>query len=386
MPVLGVAALAAVSACQFPASKGPGDPPPPPPPTSTIQVQAAGLAVSSHDFGKAIKAVRSPDVSFSIVNEGNGSVQIGSSAVQVTGANASDFVVTQPPGAMLANGQSVDFQVAFQPSTSSTESATVKVTPAGGAASVSFPVSGSGTDFGIQLADHSLATSQAFGVLEQGASSSPVTFTVYNAGSGSLDLTAQGTGTESSDFVVSALSPSATVAAKSSATFTVTFAPTTYGSRTAQVVVAGPGATPSASFSVSGTGSSGTISLTDPNSTTLTSGQTFDLAAPSGVDHGSAGSMQLTVTNTGTHALYFLDSTPRLASGGSAAFAVTLGGLFPSSLAAGAHTTFTITWGAQVNTTLADDTYNDTLIVETSDEVTGTVSIPVTYIYHNGLY
>ncbi|HTO24214.1 MAG TPA: choice-of-anchor D domain-containing protein, partial [Spirochaetia bacterium] len=257
---------------------------------------------------------------------------------------------------------------------------------AGGAASMSIPVSGSGTDFGIQLADHSLVTSQAFGVQEQGASSSPVTFTVYNAGSGSLDLTAQGTGTESSDFVVSALSPSATVAAKSSATFTVTFAPTTYGSRTAQVVVAGPGATPSASFSVSGTGSSGTISLTDPNSTTLTSGQTFDLAAPSGVDHGSAGSMQLTVTNTGTHALYFLDSTPRLASGGSAAFNVSLGGLFPSSLAAGAHTTFTITWGAQVNTTLADDTYNDTLIVETSDEVTGTVSIPVTYIYHNGLY
>jgi len=345
------------------------------------------MPVSSHDFGTGIVSVLGPTVGFSIVNQGSSAVRISSNPVKVSGTDAADFVVVEPSAATLGSGQSAAFGISFKPSSAKPgESATVTVTPSSGASPVSFPVSGSGTDFGIQLADHSPATSQAFGIQEQGASSSPVSFTVYNSGNGSLTLTALGSGTESGDFVVSALSPSATVAAGSSATFTVAFSPTTYGSRTAQVVVAGPGNTPSASFTVSGTGSSGTISLTDPYSHTISNGQTFNVASPSGVDYGSAGSMQLTVTNTGSQALYFLDSTPSLASGGSAAFNVSLGGLFPSSLGAGAHTTFTISWGAQVNTTLADGTYNDTLIIETSDEVTGTLSIPVTYVYHNGLY
>jgi len=65
------------------------------------------------------------------------------------------------------------------------------------------------------------------------------TFTIYNTGSAKLDITGiTKTGTNESDFSIGSLTPASPILSGGSATFTVTFAPTATGARTATIHIA----------------------------------------------------------------------------------------------------------------------------------------------------
>lgn len=86
-----------------------------------------------------------------------------------------------------------------------------------------------------------------FGNQVSGTSSSVTTFTIENTGTATLNLTGTPlvsiSGTNSSEFSLSTVSTSSTVAASGTTTFTVTFSPTSQGSKSAKISIANDDAT-----------------------------------------------------------------------------------------------------------------------------------------------
>lgn len=64
---------------------------------------------------------------FTIENTGNGTLTLGTEAVSLSGANASDFSVTSQPASTVAPSGSTTFTVEFEPSASGTRTATLTI-------------------------------------------------------------------------------------------------------------------------------------------------------------------------------------------------------------------------------------------------------------------
>ncbi|MEI7898495.1 MAG: choice-of-anchor D domain-containing protein, partial [bacterium] len=115
--------------------------------------------------------------------------------------------------------------------------------------SVAFNVTNPLPEINIKQSATNIASAGSYGFGDQlsGTSSSAITFTIENIGS--ADLTLTGTpkiaigGTNASEFTVDQSSTTATVAAAGTTTFTITFSPTTQGSKTAAISIANNDAT-----------------------------------------------------------------------------------------------------------------------------------------------
>lgn len=80
------------------------------------------------DFGSQAAASGSVTRTFSIVNEGLGSLLLsGSPAVVLAGANANQFSVTQPANNAVKPGAVVTFTVTFDPTTAGSKAATLSI-------------------------------------------------------------------------------------------------------------------------------------------------------------------------------------------------------------------------------------------------------------------
>jgi hypothetical protein len=178
------------------------------------------------------------------------------------------------------------------------------------------------------------------------------TYTINNLGSAPLTIgTLTKTGTNASEFVVSALPTS--IPAQSSATFTITFTPTATGTRTANIsFVNGDADENPFNFDIAGTGLPGVtpeiniqglgVDIVDGASAGSTT---------NGTDFGSAlaGSpivRTFTIQNTGTGALT-LSGTQRAVITGDAAFTVTAQPT-SSTVSAGSSLTFQVTFNSAI--------------------------------------
>lgn len=177
------------------------------------------------------------------------------------------------------------------------------------------------------------------GSINVGSSSSAITFTVKNTGTGPLTLTNPLTkdGTNAADFTVSSIATS--VAAGGSTAFTVTFAPSAAGSRTAAIHLASNDANETPfDINLTGTGVAvPEIAIEQPVGTNLTDGSatvnvgTVNLGGSSSPltftvkSLGSAPLTSLGLTKDGSHAADFTLSTvaTSVAAGGSTTFTVT---------------------------------------------------------------
>jgi C1A family cysteine protease/subtilisin-like proprotein convertase family protein len=93
-----------------------------------VDGDAVSSAVDYTDFGAVNAAGGAMAHTFTIQNTGTTTLNLtGSPRVQITGANAADFTVTQPSSSTLAAGGSVTFQVTFDPSACGTRTATVNI-------------------------------------------------------------------------------------------------------------------------------------------------------------------------------------------------------------------------------------------------------------------
>jgi hypothetical protein len=180
------------------------------------------------------------------------------------------------------------------------------------------------------------------------------TYTINNLGEAPLTIgTLTTTGTNASEFVVSALPTS--IPAQSSATFTITFTPVGTGTRTANIsFVNGDADENPFNFEIAGTGLPGVtpeINLRGGSPLADILDGASAGSTTNGTDFGSAlaGSpivRTFTIQNTGTGALT-LSGTPRAVITGDAAFTVTAQPT-SSTVSAGSSLTFQVTFNSAI--------------------------------------
>ncbi len=310
------------------------------------QASALTDGVSAVSFGAVSVGNSSAPLTFTITNSGNASMT--SLAVGTDGTNASDFSVdTSGMLTTLAAGNSTTFNVTFSPSATGARIAALHIASNVSGAKNPFDIILTGADApapeiaveqpaGTELADN--VSTVSYGDVLTGV---PVvkTFTVKNIGDATLNLTTvTKDGTDAAEFTVSSLS-SGTVAPGASATFSVTFTPSTLGAKTAAIHIGSDDADESAfDISLTGNGVTVDIAVEQPEGTNLTDGV-------SSIDYGSTVpgttvTRTFTIKNTGTATL----SLSGVLIDGTNADEFSIGSLSGSGVLPGGAATFDVTF------------------------------------------
>jgi uncharacterized cupredoxin-like copper-binding protein len=288
------------------------------------------MSVSGNtDFGAVLRG-QSATRTFVVKNTGTAPLILtGASAVQIVGADASDFRIMRISSKTVAPGRSATVTVRFTPSSDGSRSATAAIN------------SNAINQSLFQLALVGTAVSPAISVVGSTAFSPTIIgqavtqfFTICNTGTATLVLTnrvlVQIAGAQAKEFkvtqpTVKTLTPGATAA------FLITFKPSAIGNRTATMrILSNAFGQKSFQVGLSGTGAAPAISV----SGTVQFGQ---------VAIGNSISQTYTITNTGTADLTLSGNSPITISGAQASdFQITQPGA--ATLAPGSSTTFTVTF------------------------------------------
>lgn len=207
---------------------------------------------STYAFPSQAIDSQSSEVRFLIANSGSGTLDLtGDPLVSVTGSHSSQFIVTQQPSqdTVVSNGN-IFFYVAFAPTgVTGTRTATLQIENSDANESpYSIVLTGEATESGegttepeinikMDDTDYASGSSVDFGDVSVDTDQN-LTFTIENNGDAPLTLSGSPLavlgGSDSSHFTVTQPS-SATVAASGTTTFSISFSPTTTGSKTATV-------------------------------------------------------------------------------------------------------------------------------------------------------
>ncbi|MFM2213268.1 MAG: hypothetical protein RL427_531 [Bacteroidota bacterium] len=288
---------------------------------------------------------------FTIRNLGNIELNIG--AITIAGINASDFAITSLPNQIVAPFGTTTFTVTFSPSATSTRTAIISIENNDNNENpFNFTVQGFGVNpeidiqgNGVSILDSTIPAATTANWTNFNSDSGTRTFTIFNQGNIALNIGAiTFIGANAAEFTVTT-PPSSSVAAFSSTSFTVTFAPTALGIRNAQIrVLNNDNDENPYDFNLSGIGVDKEIDL-QGNGLSIATG---DIVASinDGTDFGpvdvniatvtrtftisNSGSMPLTISNptiTGTNASEFsitaFPSTLNIAGNSSTTFQVT---------------------------------------------------------------
>lgn len=286
-----------------------------------------------------------------IKNTGNVAITLPGSpnVVILSGADISQFSVTQPAASSLAAGASVTFSINFKPvGTVGPRTAIIKIQSTDTAVA-SFQMNLTGMAeaeaprLAVSVGATQIASNGSYGIgsVEAESSGTPVTFTVKNTGSATatLDGPPAVSSTNTTEFALNLTGFPATIAPNASATFTIQFSPNITGSRSSNIAVAYDGVL-AFLFSVTGTGTPKpvpTIAISH-NSSGFTSGgsiPTFGAVWPT----ITSSAKTVTISNTGTATMTGIAlSKPSGDTGDFIISAFSAG----TTLAAGASGTFTI--------------------------------------------
>ncbi|HLA56091.1 MAG TPA: choice-of-anchor D domain-containing protein, partial [Flavobacterium sp.] len=309
------------------------------------------------DFGTIDLSVTVTNT-FTIHNLGTtGTLTIG--AITFTGANPTNFSVIAAPAANVSPGSSTTFTVRFTPSAVGTRTATINIASndydessytfslQGIATHSEINVQGNGAD--IVDGDITPVTTDwtDFGTASVTSGTIVRTFTIQNKNTATTPLSVGAisiSGTNASDFTVTAL-PAASVAINSSTTFQVTFNPGAMGLRTASISIANNDGNESPyNFSIQGTGTDAEIDV-QGNAISITDGDATPTTADwtgFGTTDVASGTIARTFTIENEGNLTLTISTPVISGTNAADFSLTASPA--TSLAAGATTTFTVTF------------------------------------------
>lgn len=296
-----------------------------------VRVQGGSLDLGAYEFGQAINA---PDISVeypggTILADGQDTVDLSTFAAQprtfvirntgnevlanlavaVTGANSSDYVITQPVLKGLSINATTTFTVTFRPKAVGNRVAQLRIasndpdenpfdiTLNGNSAlpdiAVEYPV-GTGLTSGSSTVD--------YGTIDA-TSSSTRTFTIRNTGAGNLQIDSINvTGGDASSFKASAPAASFLIPGAST-TFTVSFSGAA-GDALASTIIIGnsdPDAEAAFKINVKGFGKrSPEIVLSQPFSSEIKSGDVINYGS---VDKDSSYTKTFVIKNTGTAGL-----------------------------------------------------------------------------------
>jgi len=256
-------------------------------------------------------------LSETITNTGASSVTV--SNVGISGAGFAVSGIATP--LTLTGGQSATFTVSFAPTVAGAVTGSLTVSSTATNPTLTIPVSATGVTPGALAAN---PTTLSFGSINTGSNRS-LSETITNTGGTSIAVSKVGiTGT---GFSFSGITTPLTINAGKSATFTVSFAPTSAGAVSGNVTVTSTATNPTLTVPVSGTGVS-------PAGQLAVSPGTLPVGS---VTVGSSGTATGTLTASGATV------TVTAASTNNAAF--TIGGFsLPHTINAGQSANFTITF------------------------------------------
>ncbi|RZJ32926.1 MAG: choice-of-anchor D domain-containing protein, partial [Flavobacterium sp.] len=295
---------------------------------------------------------------FTIYNTGYSTLTIG--AVTIGGTNAANFTVTTAPASSVVPGGSTTVVVSFNSSTVGTKTASLSIANSDSnenpydfsmsayAADPEINLQGSATNIADGSTTVSAGNNTLFGSTHI-ATPITKTYTIQNLGTGLLNIGAITiTGLGASSFSVTT-APPASIAAGSSASFIVTFNPSTTGVKNATITIVNNDSNENPyNFAIQGTGTDpefnlqgNNIDIADgdliPQANDFTSCGAIDVATGTIANtfiiqniNTGAGAMTLsigTITITGANASDFTITTPPAAS-----------------VAAGAQTLFVVTF------------------------------------------
>lgn len=269
-----------------------------------VQIVLAGTASGTAPTAP-VAAVSPASLSFAATPVGgtsaaqNVTVQnTGNAALSMTAAtfSSADYFVSggtcAVPGSVAA-GASCTLSVALRPASGAAgaRNATLTLAHNGGSGSSTVALTGSASAATTPTA--TLTSTLNFGSINVGSTSGNQTATLSNGGAGALSITSIGTGSSEFQLKGGTCAAGGSVAAGSSCTILVGFAPNAAGARTGSLTVAHNAAGGSSSSALSGTGvsASAAVSVT-PSS--LSFSQTINT---------TSSAQTVTVSNTGTAAL-----------------------------------------------------------------------------------
>ncbi|MCP5533966.1 MAG: choice-of-anchor D domain-containing protein [Akkermansiaceae bacterium] len=264
-------------------------------------VQGSSIASGgSKSFGTVDYGSSTP-LTFTIENSGN--ANLTGLAITKSGANPGDFTVTANPTAPVAAGGSTTFTVSFSPGGRGARSAAISIA-SNDTDESAYVINLSGTGRAAEIAvdqggNINTGGSKSFGNVEIGTNSS-LTFTISNTGDASLTgLVASLGGTHASDYSITTNPTAPVTGPTGTTTFTVRFAPTGRGARTAAVSLTNndpDGGESPFVINLTGTGTAPEIAIEGPSSATINSGGSQDFGS---VVVGATGKLTFTIRNTG---------------------------------------------------------------------------------------
>ena len=319
---------------------------------SPAAAQGVFATPSSLSFGNQPKGTTSSPQTVTLANNTQAAITITGSGFTITGTNASDFAIQTnncpAVGATLAADTSCTLMIAFTPSTTSSETATLRIFDSGGGSPQIVTLAGTGTTPppGVTLTP----SSANFGSVSQGQTSSPQTFTLSNNSTGAITISGSGftiTGTNAGDFKIqtnNCPAVGATLAAKSACTLAVVFKPSTTSSESATLSAfdSDSSSPQTASLSGAGTGPSGSVTL-----------------APASLSFGNvninttSAAQTVTLTNSKTTSLTINSVTIAGPNASDFAAASKCSGTLAASANCTISVTFTPTTGAAESATLS---------------------------------
>ena len=263
----------------------------------------------------------------------------------LSGTHAAEYSLTGPAVTTLAAGESTTVTISFTPTAAGPRTASLSIS-SNDADENPYDIALSGAyaepeiaveqPVGINLTDGSATVTMPATTV--GASSAATTFTLRNVGTADLTgISITKDGTYSGDFTVS--TPSSTITAGGSATFTVVFSPTAFGARSAAIHIASNDVDENLfDIALAATANGPEIVVEQPVGTELVDGAAT-LTLPSTNLGTTSSALTLTIRNTGNTALTISSIT----NNGTHASEFLLNG-GTSYLAAGESTTLSVTF------------------------------------------
>ena len=291
--------------------------------SGTGTAAAANVSPSSVDFGNQTLSSTGAAQTLTLTNSGN--VALNITSIVVAGTNAGDFAQTNNCGSSVAVGANCTISVTFAPSASGSRAASLSVTDDANGSPQTVSLCGTGAAAVANVSPSSLT----FGSQSVGITSTAQVVTVNNSGNAALSVTNIAvSGANASDFAQTN-SCGSSVAAGANCTISVTFKPTAAGTRIAAIAIADSATGSPQTVSVSGAGTTSTVSV-----------------SPSNLSFGSqsvgttSSAQMITLTNSGNVAL----TISSLAISGANAGDFTQTNNCGSNVAAGANCTIGVTF------------------------------------------
>ena len=320
--------------------------------TGTPQVPVLSVTPTSAAFSSPLNTAT---VAQAITVSNTGTAAMTISSIALGGTNANQFALTNACGTSLAAGASCSVSVTFTPTTTGAKSASIAVNVAAPATSATVTLSGT-----VQVPVLSVTPTSATFSSALNTTSAAQTITVSNTGQAAMSISGITLGGTNANQYAMTSACGTTLAAGANCTLSVTFTPTTTGTKAGSIAVnvAAPATSATVTLSGSVPVPALTLSTTSINFGNTTRGTT-------------SAAQSVTVTNSGTAAMSITSIT---LTGTNATFYTIASNSCGTSLAAAATCTVRLTYNPPSTTTTGSKTA--TLSVQVGAPATsGTVSL-----------